>query len=118
MYKLCICCGTRNEANSSRCWYCHAIPPHDYAAPEPQAVCNDENQVARQKERTTVVCVVLRMHVVSEALGDLTPNDDEIIQVALDHTRAMLETTDDLPNDKGHRLALAGIHAAEVVDRR
>ena len=108
MYKLCICCGTRNEDNLSRCWYCHEM----LVASEPQAAFNDK------KERTTVVFVVLRMHVVSEALGDLTPDDDEIIQVALDHTSAMLATTDDLPNDKGHRLALAGIHAAEVVDRR
>ena len=108
MDKQCIRCKTRNEANSSRCWYCQST----FVASEPQAAFNDK------KERTTVVFVVLRMHVVSEALGDLTPNDDEIIQVALDHTRAMLETTDDLPNDKGHRLALAGIHAAEVVDRR
>ena len=138
--KQCIRCGTRSGDNSSQCWYCHAMLPH--AAPEPQAVGRfdggenirpnerttlprnsaapepDSGEKIQRNQRTTIVYVVLCMHVVSEALGDLTPDDDEILHAAVDHTSAMLETADDLPNGKGHKVALAIIHAAEAVDRR
>ena len=115
--KLCIRCGTRNGGNSPRCWYCHA-----YVTPELQAAFDGENRlrpVRPKKERTTVVFVVLRMHVVSEPPDDLTPDDDgEIIAVAVDHTRTLLSPTDALPEDKGHKVVLTAIEAADVVDRR
>ncbi len=107
--KQCHRCGTCNDDNSSQCWYCHAT----LVASEPQAVLNDK------KERTTVVFVVLRMHIVSEPLDDLTPDDDgKILGVALDHVKAMLTTLEGLPEDKGHKVVLTLIHSADVVDRR
>ena len=108
----CIRCGTRNEGTSPRCWYCHGIP---------KAASNGEKRLGpvRRKKRTTVVFVVLRMHVVSEPLGDLTPDDDgEIIAVAVDHTRTLLSPMDTLPEDKSHKVVLTAIEAADVVDRR
>ena len=91
-------------------------------APEPKAAVDSEERlgpVRPKKERTTVVFVVLRMHVASERLGDLTPDDDgEIIAVAVDHTRAMLMTMDAPQEDKSHKVVLTAIEAADVVDRR
>lgn len=118
----CMRCGTRNADDSPQCWYCHTMlvaGPGDYVAPEPEAIFNGEDRLGAkpQKEQTTVVFVVLRLHIVSDP--PLTPDDDgEILGVALDHAKAMLATVDGLPEDERHKVVIAAIEAADVVDRR
>ena len=51
--KQCIRCGTRNEENSPRCWYCHAMFPVMYSCSEPQAAFNGKNRLGPVRPKET-----------------------------------------------------------------